>query len=256
MAGMETRELVLTNRDGKRMPATLQLPEGEAKGIALILHGIGGWRNQPVLVAVADEMVRQGYIAFRFDESDGVNSPDNDFFHNTTTHYCRDLEDVLAYVRQQEWYEGPLLLVGHSMGGFVAAWYAHQKPEEINQLILLAPAISLRNLWFAQLPFSLMWLIRGHQKMLGVDGKRFMLGPNWLRDFWKYDALRFAPEIPAPTLIISAGKDNTAAKPIAHRHYTRRFPRAEHSTISWADHDFTGHEDEVVATIRQWHTSS
>lgn len=253
---METRELVLYNRDGKRMPATLQLPDGDAKGTVIVLHGIGGWRNQLLLTKVAEYLQGQGYIVFRFDESDGVAAPDADFFHNTTSHYMRDLEDVIAHLKKKSGFKEPFVLVGHSMGGLLATWYASLHPREVKRLILLAPAISLTSMWWMQLPWALMYIVRGHWRLLGIDKKRFLLGPNWLRDFGKLNGYKFAKNISVPTLIISAEKDYTVAKAHEHRAYARRFLHAEHSTISWADHDFDGHEDEVVATIRQWLTSS
>jgi len=44
----------------------------------------------------------------------------------------RDLQDVLAAVAP----EGPLVLVGHSMGGMTIMSYAHQKPEEFADRVL------------------------------------------------------------------------------------------------------------------------
>lgn len=253
---MKTEEIELRNRDGKGMPATLQIPDGEAQGVVVLLHGIGGWKDQPLLVALANAFVQDDYAAVRFDESNGVNNPDGDFFHETTTQYTRDVEDVVTYLKGQDWYRQPLILVGHSMGGLVAAWYVAEHPDNVSRLILTAPAVSWKSMWWAWLPLALLDLVRGHMKMLGVDGKKFRLSPLWWKDFFKFDGYRYAPKILVPTLIISAEKDHTVAKPFEHRGYTKRFANAEHSTISWADHDFTGHEDEVIATIKQWRTSS
>ncbi len=237
------------------MPATLYSPATEGKGVAVLLHGLGGWRDQLLLRRVAESFVEDGYTTFLFDESNGVNSPDNDFFHNTTTQYTHDVEDVFAYLKKQTWYQGPVTLAGHSMGGLVASWYAAKRPEDVSHLILLAPAIAWRSMWWAQLPFALIWLIRGHRMMLGIDGKEFALSPSWWFDFLKFNGYRYATNVTAPTLIISAERDHTVAKPREHRLFTRRFPHATHTTVSWADHDFNGHEDEVIATIRQWRTS-
>lgn len=256
MAGMTTEELVLRNREGKRMPATLLLPELPIKGTAIVFHGIGGWRNQPIIVAIAEFLARAGYTVLRFDDADGVVGPDGDFFHTTTTKYTRNVEDVLAYVHDAKWHTGPLILAGHSMGGLIAAWYAAHHPTEVSRLILTAPAISWKSLWWSWLPLALIWLIRGHRMMLGIDGKKFALSPLWWIDFFKFDGYHYAPNISAPTLIISAEEDHTVAKPFQNRHYARLFPYGEHSMVAFADHDFTGHEDEVIDTINQWLTSS
>ncbi len=255
MHEMET-QLVLKNRDGKRMPATLYTPEGTPKGVAVIFHGLGGWKDQNLLVVVGNMLVKNGYTVFKFDESHAVTSPDGDFFHETTTQYTRDAEDVVAYMKMQLWYQEPFMLVGHSMGGLVASWYAATYPKEVSRVVLLAPAVSWKTMWWGQLPWSLLWMVRGHQNILGIDGKKFALSPLWWKDFYTFDAFTFAPRIEAPVLIISAEKDHTVATPSEHRRYTRGFANAQHSTISWSDHDFDGHEEEVAATIKQWLTSS
>lgn len=253
---MEPQELVLKNRNGKSMPATLVLPLGEIKGLAVVLHGVGGWKDQPIVRAVAEAYAQWGYATLRFDESNGVNNPDGDFFHETTTQYTHDLEDVIAFVKQQPWGTQPLTIVGHSMGGLVASWYARTHTSEVSRLVLLAPAVSWKMMWWAWLPLALVDLVRGHRKMLGIDGRDFALHLGWWRDFFHFDGYEYAKDINVPTLIISAEKDHTVAKPGEHRRYTRFFSHAEHSTISWADHDFDGHEEEVADTIKQWLTSS
>lgn len=253
---MKTEELMLKNRNGKRMPATLWLPEGKPKGLVVILHGLGGWKDQGLHKLLAHYFVYEGYATFRFSESDAIVSPDNDFFNETTTGYLHDLEDVFAYVKGKSWAKGPCILIGHSMGGLIAARYAAEHPKEISELILIAPAVSWKMMWWSQLPYALFTIARGHIKILGIEGRKYVLSPLWWNDFFTFDGSRDAPHISVPTLVISAEEDGTVAHPFEHRSFTKRFPRAEHSTIAWADHDFSGHENEVVDTIRQWRTSS
>lgn len=253
---MKSEELVIENRDGATMPATLLRQAGASNGTAVVFHGLGGWRNQPIVRAVATTLADLGYTVFRYDESRSVTKDDGSFFYSTTTQSTRDAEDALAYVHGADWHHGPLVLVGHSMGGLIAAWYAARHPTEVARLILIAPAISWKTMWWAWLPLALVWLIRGHRMMLGIDGRRFALSPRWWMDFFRFDGYAYAPQIPAPTLIISAELDHTVAKPRENRRYARLFPQGEHSMVAFADHDFDGHEDEVVDTIEQWLTSS
>ncbi|MEK7510926.1 MAG: alpha/beta fold hydrolase [Patescibacteria group bacterium] len=253
---MTTEELIIKNRDGLRMPANLILPDGEPRGTAVVLHGLGGWRNQPIVVSPAETLARRGYAVLRFNDSNGITSPDGDFYRSTTTQYTKDVEDALAFMRTQPWSAGPITLVGHSLGGLVAAWYAAEHPEEVERLVLIAPAISWKTMWWAWLPIALIWLIRGHRMMLGIDGKKFALSPLWWMDFFKFDGHSYASKIAVPTLVISAELDHTVAHPHHQRALARRFAKGEHSMVAFADHDFDGHIDEVVDTIDQWLTSS
>lgn len=252
---MNVQEIELQNRDGKRMPAVLRIPEGESKGTVVLLHGLGGWKDQPILKTLAETYTHDGYVSFAFDDSNGVMSPDGKFFDSTQTRYERDIEDAMEYVLQASWYRAPLTLIGHSMGGLAAIDYAAAHTT-VARLVLLAPAVSWKSMWYVQLPFALISLLRGHESVLGVGNRRFLLGAGWWRDFFSYDAFRSAQFVTIPTLIISAEKDFTVAKPREHRRLTKRFEHAQHSTISWADHDFDGHEEEVADTIKQWLTSS
>ena len=147
-------------------------------------------------------------------------------------------------------------LAGHSLGGLVATWYAAQHPTEVARLVLIAPAISWKTMWWAWLPLALLWLIRGHRMMLGIDGKKFALSPSWWLDFFMFDCHRYASMIPAPILIISAEHDRTVARSAQERVFARTFINGEHSMIAFADYDFDGHEDEVIDTINTWLTSS
>lgn len=253
---MTAHELVIKNRDGLPMPATLVLPEGAPCGTAVLIHGLGGWRHQPLLKMTAELLVRKGYAVLRYDESNAVTSSEGDFFHSTTTKSTRDAEDIFAYVHGADWHHAPLIVVGHSLGGLVASWYAAQHPTEVARLILIAPAISWKTMWWAWLPISLLWLIRGHRMMLGIHEQRFALSPLWWMDFFRFDGYRYAQMIPAPTLIISAEEDHTVGRPGDQRAYARKFANGEHTMVAFASHDFDGHEDELVDTIDQWLTSS
>ncbi len=253
---MASEELVLTNRDGRRMPSTLRTPEQKPCGTVILLHGLGGLRDQQLITQVAQGLATAGYNTFAFDDSHGVKSLDARFFESTPTKSIRDTEDAIAYVKQQPWFTPPLVLLGHSMGGFSAVHHARHHPYDVQRLILLAPAMSWKTLWGAAVPILLLWFITGSQKVLSIDENHEKLGRAWVRDFIRYDAHRDAPYITIPTLIVSADRDETVARPSEHARFARKFPNASHITIQKADHDFDGREWEVVGTIRAWLTPS
>jgi pimeloyl-ACP methyl ester carboxylesterase len=253
---MEKRDFELLNRHGKRMPATLRLPTGEQKGTMILLHGLGGWKDQPHMVAVADQATAHGYAVLMFDASDGANGPDADFFNTTNTGYVEDVVDVVESVRTAEWFKAPLVFAGHSQGGLIALNYVAHHGDNVARLVLIAPAVSWMQGAWAWLPLALPWLITGSMPWRGPHGINLKLGRAWLLDFFRFSGERDARHVHVPTLIISAKKDETVGKPYTHRTFSRRFENARHITLRGADHDFDGHEAELADIVTKWLTSS
>lgn len=248
-------EEVLVNRYQKRLPCSVRIPIGAQKGTALVLHGLGGWKDQSVIAQTADALCSLGYRTYAFNAADGSRGPDGDFFMQTTSGYLKDVEDVVEQVRSDNSYQEPFVLVGHSVGGLVALRYASEHSEHVSRLILLAPAVSWKMMWWGQLPFLLIWLVVGKRKWPGPEGEPFFLGRGWIFDFFTFDGYRYAKVVQVPALVVSAERDATVARPHEHAVFVRKFPHAEQKVVPEASHAFTGQEKEVAGIVTSWLTS-
>ncbi len=76
----------------------------------------------------------RGQAFVRFDYS-GHGRSGGRFEERTISHW---LSDVLAVIDRQS--QGPLVLVGSSMGGWIALLAARERPERVKGLLLIAPA--------------------------------------------------------------------------------------------------------------------
>lgn len=252
---MEIRELEIRNRNGKRMPATLRVPD-TSKGLVVVLHGLGGWKDQYVVVAAANGVVAAGYTALTFDAADSAKAPDADFARSTTTGYLEDLEDVMAYVETQGWYEDSVLLAGHSLGATVASAYAGMYPQKVSRLMLLAPAVSWKLYTKVFLPYGLWWFIFDKHKTPGPEGLSLPLKRTWLVDFMRYDARKQSALISVPVLVVIAGADNFVGTTVALQRFAKGFARGTGVVIKKANHTFYTRDEEVTDTIKTWLTSS
>jgi len=250
---METRELILTNRHGKRVPVTYRIADS-AKGTFVLLHGIGGWKDQRVMRAIIDPVYQSGYNVVTFDAADGPNAPDADSLAGTTTGFREDLEDVIAHIKSESWYTAPLSLGGHSLGALVSVEYAAQHAD-VEQLVLAAPAISWREYQYI-LPVGSWWLMRGKVRMPGPELRHYWLGRPWLNDFLGRDMKKLAPTLSIPTLIVIGSRDGLVGTIKTHKKFAELFPKAEFKTVTGANHTFHPHEEALAATIEQWLTSS
>ncbi len=250
---METRELVILNRRGKRMPATVRVPD-TSKGLVVVLHGLGGWKDQYVVVAVANGAVATGYTALTFDAADGAKAPDADFAGSTTTGYLEDLEDVLVYAQQEGWYEDSVLLAGHSLGATVASEYAGMYPEKVSRLMLLAPAVNWQLYAKVFLPYGLWWLIFNKHKTPGPEGASLPLKRTWLIDFMRYDVRKQSALITVPVLVVIAGADSFVGTTTALQRFAKGFVQGTSVVIKKANHTFYTRDQEVTDTIKTWLT--
>jgi pimeloyl-ACP methyl ester carboxylesterase len=78
------------------------------------------------------------------EENVEVTVPDlsqGDFEHLTITGQILVLEEAVG--------EGPVRLVGSSMGGYLAALFAARNPQRVEKLVLMAPAFGFAGRWHA-----------------------------------------------------------------------------------------------------------
>ncbi|WP_395674331.1 alpha/beta fold hydrolase [Phenylobacterium sp.] len=98
---------------------------------------LGGFRSDMTggkAQAVAEWAAAQGRTCVRFDYF-GHGASDGDFTQGDITRWR---EDALAVI--DELTDGPLVLVGSSMGGWISCLAAMARPERVQALVLVAPA--------------------------------------------------------------------------------------------------------------------
>lgn len=116
------------------------LPQGEIKAVIILAHGLGEHSGR--YQNVVDALVPQGYALHALDHighgrSDGVRKHINRFDEFISTLHAFS-EKVSAQYETQ-----PVFLLGHSMGGLIAARYLLDYQHEFSGAILSAPALKV-----------------------------------------------------------------------------------------------------------------
>lgn len=90
---------------------------------------------------------------------------------------------------------GPGLLVGSSMGAIVAAWLAARRPEGIDGLVLLAPAIGFLS------------RLAADGRLTTTEGREVVLSDRVVRDLAGYDERELPGRLDLPVLIVHGSED-------------------------------------------------
>lgn len=129
------------NRHG--MMISIQVEDVEKpKGLAFIMHGFKGFKEQPHIRLFAEAFAENGFRVVTFDATNALGESDGQVVDATYGNYISDLEDVIDWARDQEWFMQPFALGGHSMGAQTVSWFAEHHPSEVSLLAPMAPPVN------------------------------------------------------------------------------------------------------------------
>lgn len=274
----DTTQAPFTARDGYNLAIyDWPLPsKARPRGVVLIVHGLGehAWRYDDL----AQQLNAWGFVVRAYDQRGHGDStgapgvlPEEDALVDDLFEVVEDTRARLA-----ERWECPLILLGHSMGGLLAATFVQRALSPIDLLVLSSPALDTGLSGFKRRLIGLMMSLAPDKAMSnGLDPDKISHDPKvvaaYRRDRRVHDrisarlarfidengpiVLRAAPAWSVPTLLMYAGDDHlvnpagsaafAAAAPAGVVH-TRCFERHYHEIFNEVD------KAPVLATLRAW----
>ncbi len=136
---IEHREAQFRSEDGLELFEQSWFPESP-RGVVALVHGYAehSSRYEPVAVHLA----RSGYAAHTFDLRGHGRSEGKRCFVRAFDDHLNDLSILLERTRHR-WPDAPAFLLGHSMGGLIAALFSFGRSSQLSGMILSAPSVML-----------------------------------------------------------------------------------------------------------------
>lgn len=245
----------IRNRKNRRVVVLVEQPP-ESRGLAFVVHGLGGFKEQPHIVAVAETLRENGYTAVRFDATNTFGESDGRYEDATTTNYLEDLEDVVAWAATQPWYREPFVMAGHSLGGLCICLFAQKHAEKASALIPLSPVVSGALSVKADPGEAVAWQRTGWRVSESRSKPGVMKRLPWshMEDRLRYDLLPEARRLTMPVLlIVASGDDTTPAAHVRILYDALPGPKRLH-IVEGEDHTFRKPQElnEIRAVITQW----
>lgn len=208
-------KIFIQNRKDQKVSVLVEEVES-AKGLVFIMHGLGGFKEQPHLQVIADAFLEANHTVVRFDTTNSAGESDGEMEDATATNYYEDLEDVIAWSAQQGWYQEPFILVGHSLGGLSVIRYYLAHKGQVAALLPMAPVITGKLFYEYDHPdidFE-QWKKDGIREWASKSTPDFIKRLRWrfMEDLLQFDVLKDAENIVDPILLIASDKDRSVPR--------------------------------------------
>jgi len=171
---------------------------------------------------------------------------DGDFPALTITGQLRVVEQAVG--------EGPVVLFGSSLGGYLAALFASRHPQKVEKLVLMAPAFQFPSRWRARFsPRDLeTWKLRGSLPVFHYGHKKEMdLGYQIVEDASKYEE---EPDFSQPALVFHGLQDTVVPAQVS-QDYAARHPNVRVQLFE-SGHELTDVLEEMWMSTLGFLTSS
>ena len=254
-------KVFIKNRNNKKISVLIEKQENQ-KGLVFVMHGLGGFKEQPHIQAFADSFLESGFTIVRFDTTNTLGSGESEgnYEDATVTNYFADLEDVIKWAGGQEWYEEPFYLVGHSLGGISILLFAEKFPNKVKCLAPIATVVSgkmsLKAPKYQGNNILEKWKKTGFRMEESKSQPGVIKKLKWshMEDRLKYNVLNDVDKLKMPVLLIVGTNDESASLDSQQILFDCLPGEKEIHVIKDSDHNFRNNKylKEVKEIIKKW----
>ena len=164
-----------------------------------------------------------------------------DFLNLTITSQLAIVERAVGDAAQ-------VVLMGSSLGGYLAAVYAARHPEQVTHAILMAPAFCFARRWSVELPALEEWKRTGVMELFHYGERRQReISYNLISDGLEYEDY---PEVTQPALVLHGALDPVVPVSLSEE-FVRRYPaHARLRVYPQSGHELTDVVDGMWAEIQ------
>ncbi|HUY87333.1 MAG TPA: bifunctional alpha/beta hydrolase/class I SAM-dependent methyltransferase [Pirellulales bacterium] len=279
-ASRESVERRFKASDGASIFYRAWLPAGPARAALLLFHR--GHEHSARWQETVDELELDDVAVFAWDARGHGQSPGERGSAENLARVVQDVDEFVGHVSQQYGFaRQDMIVLGHSVGGVLAAAWVHDYAPPIRALILAAPAFRVK----LYVPLAIP-LLRLRQKLFGpgyvksyVKAKMLTHDPEQARLYRQdsaifpqiavkilldlYDAstrlLADAGAIHAPTLLLAAGNDWVVRQSAQRTFFERLSSQCKRFEVLPGMHHAVFHEldrrlvvEKVRSFVREW----
>jgi len=244
---MSPNFVTLALPSGGQLAGDYDPPADPGTGFIVVwVHGFGSHRGGEKAAAVRQECRRRGWGFAAFDFR-GHGGSSGEMHELRASGLLADLAAIRHFLAARG--HTRLGLVGSSMGGFAAGWFARDHPADVVGCVLLAPAFAfLARRWDRLTSDEREQWRRTDRLPIRTDWVEAELGYGLIEEREQFRVADLAAGWPTPTLLFHGWADDVvpAADSIEFLRQVDN-PRVELRLFKDGDHRLTAYKDEIAA---------
>jgi dienelactone hydrolase len=206
---MKTEKVIFKNSKGMKIVGILQTPEGKGQFPAVIIcHGFKGVKQQEHMTRIAEDLAKGGFVALRFDFTNGLGESEGDMYNLTVTGELDDLNSAIDFVKSLKYVNKNIGITGASLGGFDCLLIASERSD-------VKCMVGLSSLFHFSKSKGMEERIKeakekGYAVVKSATfNKTFKISKQFFDDALGYDIESAVKKIKCPVLIIHGEKDES-----------------------------------------------
>ncbi len=251
----------IRNRQGEKLEIAVDGLENAACGrLAFVQHGLSGHKGQVMVRRPVQAFVDNGFVVVSFDSRHSFGASDGSLEFATLTSFIEDLQTVVEWAKNENFYNEPFALSGHSLGGGSILRYAENNPEKVSLLVPVSAMVGgkyfIRSRLLNENAAYQQWkrdgkIYRENKNHPELNG---WLSFNVVKDMLRYDLVREADRIRAKTLLITGDKDISSTIYNNSKLFEALKCQKQFKILSDCEHLFTKPQNaqDLYQTVFEW----
>jgi pimeloyl-ACP methyl ester carboxylesterase len=208
------------------------------------IHGLQSNRRGEKALYFARQIVRRGE-AFASLDLTGHGDSEGDLLGLCLSRNLADVDRGLRYAEEKAGPFGAVNLIGSSMGGLTALWFAARSPARVTRNIVIAPAFEMAGRLLLGLGRvkALEWRRQGRIRIESSFGG-FDLGYQFVEDESRYPTVSLMRRLATPSLILHGSDDEVVPCQLS-RQFADRLDHVQLVEIAGGDHRLTAYKEQL-----------
>ena len=235
----------IKNRKNLKIVGKILRPENPV-GLSLVMHGLGGYKEEPHIELIASVFFENNYTVINFDATNSVGESGGKYEDASMQLHDEDLADVINWTKSQNWYREPFILAGHSMGGYAVARYAEEFPSVVKGVFPFAAVFSGKDSFetYKKLRAEELkdWKEKGWTYRTNKSKPEFEMKLPWshMEERLKHNLKPEINKITMPILFVAGENDSSCPPSVQKKIYDLLVGRRECLGKSCSQHDLPG----------------